>query len=57
MLAFIADMVTIYGIEIKVIIDKEFVNGVLTKLKSYRIKRFESEIIQYEEILRKAQLI
>lgn len=50
MLAFITDMANSYGKEIKAICDTDFVKRLINKLKSYRLKRYESDIIQQEEV-------
>ena len=51
MLAFITDMANSYGKEIASICDKEFVGKVVSKLRSFKIKRFESEIVQQEQVI------
>jgi hypothetical protein len=51
MLGFITDMVNSYGSEIKAIADKEFLTTLLNKLKSYKIKKYETEIMSQEEVI------
>jgi hypothetical protein len=50
MLAFITDMANSYGKEIASICDKEFISKLITKLRSFKIKRYESDIIQQEQV-------
>jgi hypothetical protein len=50
MLAFITDMANSYGKEIASICDKEFIRKVITKLRNFKIKKYESDIIQQEQV-------
>lgn len=50
MLAFITDMANSYGKEIKAICDKELVTRLIGKIRAYKNKRIESEIVQQEEV-------
>jgi hypothetical protein len=52
MLSFISDMANSYGKEIKSICEKEFVKKLLTKLRALKVKRYEVEINQQEEVLK-----
>ncbi len=52
MLSFISDMANSYGKEIKSICEKEFVRKLMTKLRAFKIKRFDIEINQQEEVLK-----
>lgn len=51
MLAFITDMANYYGQEIKAICEVSFVQKLIIKLKSFKNKKIESEIIQQEEVI------
>jgi hypothetical protein len=51
MLGFIIDMVNSYGSEIKTIADKDFVTTILNKLKAYKIKKYETDIMSQEEVI------
>lgn len=50
MLSFISDMANSYGREIKSICEKEFVNKLLTKLRATKVKKYEVEINQQEQV-------
>jgi hypothetical protein len=43
-------MANAYGKEIKSICEKEFVQKVIDKLKTFKVHKYESEIIQQEEV-------
>lgn len=51
MLAFITDMANSYGKEIKSICDKELVKRLIAKLRAFKNKRIESDIVQQEEVM------
>ena len=51
MLAFITDMANSYGKEIKAICDKELVKRLIAKLRAFKNKRIESDIVQQEEVM------
>lgn len=51
MLGFVCDMANSYGKEIAAICDREFVSKLIFKLKAFKIKKYESEIAQQEEVL------
>lgn len=50
MLAFITDMANYYGQEIKAICEVPFVIKIIQKLRSFKNKKIESDIIQQEEV-------
>jgi hypothetical protein len=50
MLAFITDMANSYGKDIKAICDKELVTRLIGKIRAYKNKRIESELVQQEEV-------
>ena len=51
MLSFISDMANSYGREIKSICEKEFVNKLLAKLRASKVKRYDVEINQQEQVI------
>jgi hypothetical protein len=51
MLGFIVDMINSYGKELKAIIDRDFIIKLLTKLKSFKIKKYELDIAQHEQVI------
>lgn len=51
MLSFISDMASSYGKEIKSICEIEFVKKLITKLRAFKIKRYEVELNQQEEVI------
>jgi len=50
MLAFVTDMANLYGKEIKAICDVQFVKTLIERLKSFRMKRYETDINQQEQV-------
>ena len=51
MLGFCVDMVNSYGKEMKSLVDKEFLHKMLNNLKSFKIKKYEIEISQQEQVM------
>jgi hypothetical protein len=51
MLAFISDMANYFGKDIKNVCDKELVQTIITKLRNFRVKRYESDIIGQEQVI------
>jgi hypothetical protein len=51
MLSFTFDMVNSYGKDMKAIVDREFITKLLSKLKAFKIKKFESDISFQEQVL------
>ncbi len=50
MLAFFSDMANSYGKEIKAILHKDLVIRVLSKLRRLKVRRYEAEINQQEQV-------
>jgi len=50
MLAFVTDMANTYGKEIASICDREFVRQIIIKLRNFKIKKYETEIAQQEQV-------
>ena len=50
MLAFVTDMANLYGKEIKAVCDVQFVKILIERLKSFRMKRYETDINQQEQV-------
>lgn len=44
------DMANAFGSEVKAILEKEFVQRVISRLKAYKLKRYDTEILQMEEV-------
>jgi cyanate lyase len=51
MLGFINDMVYSYGSEMKNLIDSQFIDKIISNLKTFKIKKFEDEIYSQEEVI------
>lgn len=51
MLGFINDMVISYGSEMKNLIDIQFIDKILFNLRKFKIKKFEDEIFNQEEVI------
>lgn len=52
MLSFVIDMVSLYGKEVKTLIDINFSNTMIQRLRKYNIAIYEDEINQQEEVLK-----
>jgi len=50
MLGFINDMVVSYGSEMKNLIDIQFIDKIIINLRKFKIKKFEDEIFNQEEV-------
>ena len=50
MFGFINDMVVSYGSEIKNLIDIQFIEKILFNLRKFKIKKFEDELFNQEEV-------
>ena len=50
MFGFINDMVVSYGSEMKNLIDIQFIEKILFNLRKFKIKKFEDEIFNQEEV-------
>lgn len=51
MLGFINDMVVSYGSEMKNLVDIQFIDKILFNLRKFKIKKFEDEIFNQEEVI------
>ncbi len=51
MLGFINDMVVSYGSEMKNLIDIQFIDKIINDLRKFKIKKFEDEIFNQEEVI------
>jgi hypothetical protein len=52
MLGFINDMVYSYGSEMRNLIDLQFIEKIINNLKRFKIKKFEDEIFNQEEVIK-----
>jgi len=50
MLGFINDMVVSYGSEMRNIIDIQFIDKILFNMRKFKIKKYEDEIFNQEEV-------
>lgn len=51
MLGFINDMVISYGSEMKNLIDVHFIDKIISNLRKFKIKKYEDEIFNQEEVI------
>ena len=51
MLGFINDMVISYGSEMKNLIDIQFIDKIIINLRKFKIKKYEDEIYNQEEVI------
>jgi len=51
MLGFINDMVVSYGSEMRNLMDIQFIDKILFNLRKFKIKKFEDEIFNQEEVI------
>ena len=51
MIGFCVDMINSYGKEMKTLIEKDFVNTMINNLKGFKIKKYEIEISQQEQVI------
>ncbi len=51
MLGFCVDMVNSYGKEMKTLVDKDFINTMINNVKAFKIKKYEIEISQQEQVI------
>ena len=50
MLGFINDMVVSYGSEMRNLIDIQFIDKILFNMRKFKIKKYEDEIFNQEEV-------
>ena len=52
MISFVADIVNIYGNNIKEVCDEQFASNLINNLKKYNIPNYESQLAQHEELFK-----